>query len=167
MKNIGCLTLLLLCFNFFIKIVPKEPNTAHFDQTVFEWTKSFAEVVHIIHNKYHESIDPEKAMINAINAFISTLDPHSCFMDPKAFKDILETTQGEFYGIGVVIDNTKEPEQEFLKTDLGDHRLNKRLIAERLSESPEYPINQTCESWAETKAAYLFFQNDSGTREEV
>ena len=86
-----------------------------FDQVIFQWTKSFAEVVHIIHNKYHEPINPEKAMINAINAFVSTLDPHSSFMDPKSYKEILETTQGEFFGIGVIIDNMKEPEQEFLK----------------------------------------------------
>ena len=98
-----------------IKKTDPKINPLLFDQTIFEWTKSFAEVVHLIHSKYHEVINPEKAMINAINAFVSTLDPHSCFMDPKAFKEIIEATQGEFFGIGVVIDNMKEPEQEFLK----------------------------------------------------
>jgi carboxyl-terminal processing protease len=93
----------------------KTTPLADFDQVVFQWTKSFAEVIHIINKKYHEPVNPEKAMINAINAFISTLDPHSSFMDPKSYKDIIETTQGEFYGIGVIIDNMKENEQEFLK----------------------------------------------------
>lgn len=86
-----------------------------FDQIMYQWLKSFAEVVHIIHKKYHEQINPEKAMVNAINAFLCTLDPHSSFMDPKSYKEIIETTQGEFFGIGVVIDYMKEPEQEFLK----------------------------------------------------
>ena len=90
-------------------------SSNEFEQIIFQWTKSFAEVVHIIHKKYHEQINPEKAMINAINAFVSTLDPHSSFMDPKSYKEIIETTQGEFFGIGVIIDNMKEAEQEFLK----------------------------------------------------
>lgn len=52
---------------------------------------------------------------------------------------------------------------EFSQVDLGDERLNKRLITlcGRFSDSPESPINQACEDWAETKAAYRFFQNES------
>lgn len=50
---------------------------------------------------------------------------------------------------------------EFEKVDLGDKRLNSRLIklCSSFSESPESPINQACVDWAETKAAYRFFQN--------
>lgn len=53
--------------------------------------------------------------------------------------------------------------EEFAKVDLGDKRLNKRLInlCDRFSDAPESPINQACEDWSETKAAYRFFQNDS------
>ena len=29
------------------------------------------------------------------------------------------------------------------------------------SEAPESPINQACEDWAETKAAYRFFPNEN------
>jgi len=51
--------------------------------------------------------------------------------------------------------------EELRQVDLGDRRLNGRLIslADRFSESPESPINQACNDWAETKAAYRFFQN--------
>ena len=56
---------------------------------------------------------------------------------------------------------------EFEGLCLGDKRLNTRLVkvCEAFSESPESPINQACADWAETKAAYRFFQNknvDSG-----
>ena len=52
--------------------------------------------------------------------------------------------------------------EEFSNINLGDKRLGDRLIklGDSLSESPESPINQTCADWAETKAAYRFFQND-------
>ena len=51
---------------------------------------------------------------------------------------------------------------EFSDVDLGDKRLKDRLIkmCDRFSESPESPINQACEDWAETKAAYRFFKNE-------
>lgn len=53
--------------------------------------------------------------------------------------------------------------EELADVDLGDKRLNTRLmkICDSFSESPESPINQACADWAETKAAYRFFQNES------
>ncbi len=50
---------------------------------------------------------------------------------------------------------------EFAGVDLGDKRLDSRLVklCDSLSEAPESPINQACEDWHETKAAYRFFQN--------
>ena len=52
--------------------------------------------------------------------------------------------------------------EEFESVDLGDKRLNSRLITlcDRFSDSPESPINQACMDWAETKAAYRFFRNE-------
>lgn len=53
--------------------------------------------------------------------------------------------------------------EELADVDLGDARLNKRLakLCDSFSESPESPINQACEDWAETKAAYRFFRNEN------
>lgn len=52
---------------------------------------------------------------------------------------------------------------EFGQVSLGDKRLNARLITlcDRFSGAPESPISQACADWAETKAAYRFFQNGS------
>jgi hypothetical protein len=51
---------------------------------------------------------------------------------------------------------------EFGTTNFGDYRLTKRLVklADSLSELPVSSINQACGSWAASKAAYRFFQND-------
>jgi hypothetical protein len=53
--------------------------------------------------------------------------------------------------------------EEFAEVDLGDQRLNARLVTlcDRFSDSPESPINQACADWAETKAAYRFFRNEN------
>lgn len=59
--------------------------------------------------------------------------------------------------------------EEFNDVDLGDERLNERLIklANRFSEFPESPINQACQDWAESKAAYRFFKNERVDSEEI
>jgi len=58
---------------------------------------------------------------------------------------------------------------EFEEVDLGDQRLRTRLIklADRFAASPESPMNQACNDWAETKAAYRFFQNENVHEEDI
>jgi hypothetical protein len=58
---------------------------------------------------------------------------------------------------------------EFENVDLGDERLNQRLIknCNSFSEVPESPINQSCDGWAETKAAYRFFKNEKVGEEKI
>lgn len=58
---------------------------------------------------------------------------------------------------------------EFAEVELGDQRLRKRLIqvADSLAHSPESPINQACNGWAETKAAYRFFQNEDVNEKDI
>ncbi len=58
---------------------------------------------------------------------------------------------------------------EFSGVDLSDKRLANRLmkLADNLSESPTSSINQACENWSETKAAYRFFQNDNVSESNI
>lgn len=59
--------------------------------------------------------------------------------------------------------------EELADVDLGDKRRNTRLmkICDSFSDSPESPINQACADWAETKAAYRFFQNENVDAREI
>ena len=59
--------------------------------------------------------------------------------------------------------------EEFENANLGDKRLNRRLmtICDSFSESPESPINQACENWGDSKAAYRFFKNDKVKESEI
>lgn len=54
-------------------------------------------------------------------------------------------------------------EEELAGIDLGDRRLNQRCkrILERFSADPQASINGACQGWAETHAAYQFFDNDA------
>lgn len=59
--------------------------------------------------------------------------------------------------------------QEFAGLDLGDTRLNDRLvgIADALAAQPMSPISRACGDWSAVKAAYRFFDNDKVSAEKV
>lgn len=92
---------------------PQQP--IDFDKSVFTWSQPLAETFHLVHKKYYQTIDPAEPMKGSIKSFLKKLDPHSDFYDPKSYKEIMETTQGEFCGIGIIIDHTKESDDEFLR----------------------------------------------------
>lgn len=58
---------------------------------------------------------------------------------------------------------------EFGIVNFGDKRLSKRLlkISDSFANSPECSINQACEDWQQSKAAYRFFQNDSVSERKI
>lgn len=59
--------------------------------------------------------------------------------------------------------------QEMLTANLGDERLNRRVgkILSRLADRPEGSLPLAFQGWAETFAAYRFFDNDKVTAEKV
>jgi hypothetical protein len=58
---------------------------------------------------------------------------------------------------------------EFADVDLGDKRLDKRLIktAGFLGSAPLSPINQACLDWRSVKAAYRMFDNPKASAERI
>ena len=59
--------------------------------------------------------------------------------------------------------------EEFSKIRLKDKRLNQRCqkVAGALEQQSTEPINQACEDWADTKAAYRFFDNEKVSAEKI
>jgi carboxyl-terminal processing protease len=85
-----------------------------YDKDIYNWMRVFAEVLEITGKKHYKLINPEKCMIKAIDSFLTSLDPHSGFLGPKTYTKILETTAGEFYGVGIIIDNTRKTTDKIL-----------------------------------------------------
>lgn len=102
---------LLICLSLDAAKTSTPPSS--FEKDIYTWSKTMAEAFHVVDKKYYQPIDVSKAMVKAINSFVA-LDPHSGALDPKSYEDLLQTTQGEFYGIGVVIHSLKEPDDEFV-----------------------------------------------------
>ncbi len=59
--------------------------------------------------------------------------------------------------------------EELSGVSLGDKRLDDRLfqISESFYNSPELSIQSSCNGWAETKAAYRFFDNEKVTADKI
>lgn len=60
-------------------------------------------------------------------------------------------------------------EEEFAEVNLNDERLNDHCqkLAEVLGQQPTASINQACEDWADTKAAYRFFENPNVSPDDI
>jgi carboxyl-terminal processing protease len=65
--------------------------------------RTFTEVFGRIKQDYVEPVEDKKLITEAINGMLSGLDPHSSYLDPEAFKELREGTQGEFGGLGIEI----------------------------------------------------------------
>ena len=65
--------------------------------------RTFSEVFARIKNDYVEPVSDKKLIEQAISGMVSSLDPHSAFLDENAFKDLRTTTTGKFGGIGIEI----------------------------------------------------------------
>ncbi len=63
----------------------------------------FGDVFDKIRNDYVEKPDEAKLIQAAINGMLASLDPHSSYMDAKAFKDMQVQTKGEFGGLGIEV----------------------------------------------------------------
>jgi carboxyl-terminal processing protease len=69
-----------------------------------------SEVLEKVRHEYvdGENLTYQELIHGALKGMLSTLDPHSEFLDPKKFKELKDDTQGEFGGVGVVISMTKD-----------------------------------------------------------
>jgi carboxyl-terminal processing protease len=63
----------------------------------------FGDVFERIKAGYVEKPDDAKLVEGAINGMISALDPHSRYMNEKAWRDMQEITSGEFGGLGIEV----------------------------------------------------------------
>jgi carboxyl-terminal processing protease len=63
----------------------------------------FGDVLERVRNDYVEKPDDTKLIEAAINGMLASLDPHSSYMNAKAFTDMQVQTRGEFGGLGIEV----------------------------------------------------------------
>ena len=63
----------------------------------------FSDAFVIIQKDYVEEVEPKKLIYGALKGMLSTLDPHSQFMEPDIYNELKVDTTGEFGGLGIEI----------------------------------------------------------------
>src|ERR1043165_6788778 len=56
-----------------------------------------------IEKEYVQPVDSAQLIYGSIDGMLATLDPHSTFLDPKAYAQMRERQEGHYFGIGVSI----------------------------------------------------------------
>jgi len=70
---------------------------------LYQQLNLFGDVLERVRRDYVEPVDEKSLMENAINGMLASLDPHSSYMNPKAYKDMQVQTRGEFGGLGIEV----------------------------------------------------------------
>ncbi len=63
----------------------------------------FGDAFERVRANYVREVEDAELINSAINGMVSSLDPHSSYMDPKEFGDMQVQTRGEFGGLGLEV----------------------------------------------------------------
>jgi carboxyl-terminal processing protease len=72
-------------------------------ENTFSQLNLFGEVFERIRTDYVERPDDSKLVEGAISGMVAALDPHSRYMNEQAWREMQETTHGEFGGLGIEV----------------------------------------------------------------
>ncbi len=73
------------------------------DKDVYDQLQVFSDVLDIVKENYVEEVENEELVEGAITGMLQTLDPHSSYLNPDAYKELQVETKGSFGGIGIEI----------------------------------------------------------------
>ena len=84
-------------------LVPQSASTQEEKADTYRQLKLFGDVFERVRADYVEEVSDEELIEAAIRGMLSSLDPHSSYLDPKSFQDMRVQTKGEFGGLGIEV----------------------------------------------------------------
>ncbi|MDN4038062.1 S41 family peptidase [Massilia sp. YIM B02443] len=70
--------------------------------------RQLADAYGVIKSDYVEPIEDKHLLSQAIAGMVESLDPHSAYLDPRAYRELREGTEGRFVGLGIEIVESEE-----------------------------------------------------------
>jgi carboxyl-terminal processing protease len=70
---------------------------------LYKQVSLFSDALAIIQTEYIEEVKPKDLIYGALKGMLSSLDPHSQFMDPDTYNELKIDTEGKFGGLGIEI----------------------------------------------------------------
>jgi carboxyl-terminal processing protease len=72
-------------------------------EEVYEQLEIFSDVLDIVKENYVDEVGDKELIEGAISGMLKTLDPHSSYLGPDAYRELQVETKGSFGGIGIEI----------------------------------------------------------------
>ena len=69
----------------------------------YRYLKLFGDVFERVRAGYVDKVSDKDLIESAIRGMLSSLDPHSTYLDEKSFSDTMSQTKGEFGGLGIEV----------------------------------------------------------------
>lgn len=69
----------------------------------FKEIQLFSDTLAIVQSDYVDEVKPKDIIYGALKGMLSSLDPHSQFMDPDTYNELKVDTEGKFGGLGIEI----------------------------------------------------------------
>ncbi|MFT7146117.1 MAG: carboxyl-terminal processing protease, partial [Yoonia sp.] len=82
---------------------PLLAQEAEDNTSVYEQLDLFGDIFERIRSSYVEEVDDSDLIEAAINGMLTSLDPHSSYLSPKAAERMRVSTSGEFGGLGIEV----------------------------------------------------------------
>jgi carboxyl-terminal processing protease len=73
------------------------------ESTLLDELKVFTDVIAIVRRDYVQQVDSKKIIEGSIKGLLTSLDPHSGYLDPDYYQDLQAQTRGQFGGLGIEI----------------------------------------------------------------
>jgi len=71
--------------------------------SVAEQLELFADVLARVRSQYVVEVDDSELIEDAMNGMLQSLDPHSSYISPDAFRDLRQNNKGEYGGLGMEV----------------------------------------------------------------
>jgi carboxyl-terminal processing protease len=84
-------------------LTPAPAAAAAERKETYKLLELFADVFDKVRSEYVEPVKDEELIEAALNGMLSSLDPHSSYLNPKGSKDMDIQTRGEFGGLGIEV----------------------------------------------------------------
>ena len=81
----------------------EEKIKAQTEQDTYRQLNLFGDVFERVRAQYVEPMTDEDIIENAVQGMLSSLDPHSSYLDDDDYKDMQVQTRGEFGGLGIEV----------------------------------------------------------------
>lgn len=93
----------LLAFTTPMVIVPAAAAREPLKSETYKQLDLFADVFERVRSEYVEEVSDEQLIEAAIEGMLTSLDPHSSYLNKKNFADMRVQTRGEFGGLGIEV----------------------------------------------------------------